>query len=301
MKMRKFIFTGLFLLSGLTIVSAQVKLSFNPEKGKKYEYLTEVVQITKNTAMGQEMSSETEMNMKYLMEVVEKTSQETQAQFTYQDISYIVTSPMMKMGYDSKNPIETPSDMDKMLDKMFGTLIGKPFTLTIAPDGSVKSVTGMDAIVENMSKAVDADGQIAAQMSGAIKQQFSENAIKNMFEQSLKTYPDKTVKAGDSWTVENTADISNMNLKMKNKYTLKEIKKNLADIAVESDLEMKPGAGMEGLLTGTQTGVMSVDTKTGIPVSSDLTQIVKGTLKTQGIDILMDMTTKSKLTIKEVR
>ena len=299
--MKKIVFTGLFLLSGITIVSAQVKLSFNPEKGKKYEYQTELIQLSKNTAMGQEMASEMEMSMKYLMEIAEKTPQETKAQFTYQDISYIITSPMMKMGYDSKNPIENPSDMDKMLGKMFGTLIGKPFTLTITPDGSVKSVTGMDAIAENMTQSVAANGQMAAQMSGAIKQQFGENAIKGSFEQSLKIYPANAVKAGDSWVVENTLDISNMNTKTKTKYTLKGIKNNMADIVVESTLEMKPGAGMEGSLTGTQTGTMQVDVKTGMPVSSDMSQSIKGTLKTQGIDILTDMTNKVKLSTKEVK
>ena len=301
--MKKIISTSLILLLGFTIASAQIKLSFNPQKGAKYEYQTEMIQISKNAAMGQEMTSETEISMKYLMEVVEKSTDEIQTVFTYQDISYIITSPMMKMGYDSKNTIENPSDMDKILEQIFSTLIGKPFTLTIAPDGSVKSVTGMDAIAENMSQSVGND-QIAAQLTVAIKQQFSEDAIKRVFEQSLKIYPDNPVKVGNSWNVNNAIEISGMGTNTKTKYTLKAVKKDMADIAVESTLDLKPGAGMpgaEGLLTGTQNGSMVVEIKTGMPVSSDLTQIVKGSLKMQGIDILMDMTTKSKMSTKEVK
>ena len=301
--MKKIISTSLILLLGFTIASAQIKLSFNPQKGAKYEYQTEMIQISKNAAMGQEMTSETEISMKYLMEVVEKSTDEIQTVFTYQDISYIITSPMMKMGYDSKNTIENPSDMDKILEQIFSTLIGKPFTLTIAPDGSVKSVTGMDAIAESMSQSVGND-QIAAQLTVAIKQQFSEDAIKRVFEQSLKIYPDNPVKVGNSWNVNNAIEISGMGTNTKTKYTLKAVKKEMADIAIESTLEMKPGeatAGAEGLLTGTQIGTMVIDVKTGMPVSSDLTQIVKGSTKMQGIDILMDMTTKSKMSTKEVK
>jgi hypothetical protein len=301
MKTRSIIFAALFLASGLTLVSAQVKLSFNPAKDTKYEYAMQMVQTIEQNAMGQKIPMETEMDMTYLMEIKGKTPQETQAQFTYRDIAYILSSPMMKMGYDSKNPVENPSEMDRMLSKIFSTLIGKPFTLNIAPDGSVKSVTGMNAIAENMTKAVAADGQMAAQVSAAVKQQFSDAAMKNMFEQSLKIYPANAVKPGDSWNVENTMAISGMNTTVKTKYTLKEVRKNEVTIAVEATMDMQSGAGMEGKLTGTQTGTMLVDVKTGMPVSGELSQNIKGSVKTQGIDVLMDMNTKTKMSTKEVK
>jgi hypothetical protein len=301
MKMRRVIFTGLFLLSGLAVASAQVKLSFNPAKGKKYEYAMQMVQTIEQNAMGQKIPMETEMDMKYLMEIKDKNSQQTQAQFTYRDISYVLSSPMMKMGYDSKNPVENPSEMDRTLNRIFSTLIGKPFTLNVAPDGSVKSVTGMDAIAGNMTRAVAADGQMAAQVSAQMKQQFSDEAVKNMFEQSLKIYPASAVKPGDSWNTESTAAVSGMNTTVKTRYTLKEVKKNEATIAVESTVDMQPGAGVEGKLSGTQTGTMLVDVKTGMPVSSELSQNIKGSIKTQGIDVLMDLSTKTKMSTKEVK
>ena len=49
MKMKGFFFAALFLTSGLTIVPAQVKLSFNPAKGAKYEYQTELTTKWKTT------------------------------------------------------------------------------------------------------------------------------------------------------------------------------------------------------------------------------------------------------------
>jgi hypothetical protein len=301
MKTKKFIVAGCFLLSGLAVASAQVKLSFNPAKGTKYEYAMQMVQTVEQNAMGQKIPMETEMDIMYLMEIKNKTSQETQAQFTYRDISCIISSPVIKMGYDSKNPVENPSEMDKMLDMIFSTLIGKPFTINVAPDGSVKSVTGMDAIAENMTQAIAAGGQIAAQVGASMKQQFSDVAVKNMFEQSLKIYPVNAVKPGDSWSVESIVTLSGMNTTINTKYTLKEVKKNEAAIAMEATVNMQPGAGMEGSLSGTQIGTMLVDVKTGMPVSSELAQNIKGSIKTQGIDVSMDMNTKTTMSTKEVK
>lgn len=273
---------------------------FNPARGAKYEYAMQTVQRLEQNAMGQKIPVETEMDMVYLMEIKDKNPQETQAQFTYRDIAVVISSPMMKMGYDSKNPVENPSAMDKTFARMFGALIGQPFGLSIAPDGSVKSVTGMDAIAEKMTRAVTGDGAMAAQLSAQMKQQFSNVAVKSMFEQSLKIYPAVAVKPGDSWNVENTMTVSGMNTIIRIKYTLKEVGKNGATIGMDATLDMQSGAGMEGTLSGTQTGVMTVDVKSGMPVSSELSQKINGTLKAQGVDILMDMNTKTKISTKEL-
>jgi hypothetical protein len=301
MKTKKFIVAGCFLLSGLAVASAQVKLSFNPAKGTKYEYTTQMVQTVEQNVMGQKIPMETEMDITYLMEIKDKTRQEIQAQFTYRDISCIISSPMIKMGYDSKNPVENPSEMDKMFDMLFSVLIGKPFTISIAPDGSVKSVTGMDAIAENMTRAIAAGGQIAAQVGVSMQQQFSDEAVKNMFEQSLRIYPADAVKPGDSWNVENIMTLSGVNTAINTEYTLKEVKKNEAAIAMEATVNMQPGAGMEGNLSGTQAGTMLINVKTGMSVSTELSRTVKGSLKAQGIDVAMDMNTKMTMSTKEIK
>lgn len=298
--MKRIVCAGLLLLAATAFVSAQVKLTFNPDKGKKYEYRTEIVQTIKQAVMGQEIPMETEMSMNYLMDIKEKTSQETKAEFAYKDIAYIISSPMMKMGCDSRTPVENPTEMDKMLGGMLGSMIGKPFEVVIAPDGSVKSVTGMDAIVEGMAGSASG-GQMAAQVGAAMKQQFNDAAIKSTFEQSMKIYPVNAVKVGDSWNVEQNISISGMNSATKAKYTLKEVKKNIAVVALEATIELKPAAGMEGSLTGTMTGNMQIDTKTGLPTTSDISQIIKGSIKAQGMDVTMDIDSKIKNSISEVK
>ena len=301
MKMKRFFFAALFLMSGLTIVPAQVKLSFNPPKGAKYEYQTEMIQDAKQSVMGQEIPVETEVSMNYLMEIMDKTPQETTVQITYQEVAYIISSPMMNMGYDSKNPIENPSDFDQMLAKMFSKILGQSFVLVIAPDGSVKSVTGMDAIGESMSSAIASDGQMIAQLGAQMKLQFNDDAMKNTFEQSFKIYPADAVRTGNSWNTKNTMTVNGMNTDISTKYTLKSVSRNVATIAVEGEVEMTPGAGMEGKVAGTQSGTMTVDTGTGLSLTGDVSQNIKGALKVQGMDVQMEMKTKMKTSIKEVK
>jgi hypothetical protein len=70
---------------------------------------------------------------------------------------------------------------------------------------------------------------------------------------------------------------------------------------MDATVEMKPGAGMEGKLGGTQSGVLLVDVKTGMPVSSDMTQNLKGNMKMQGVNLDMDLTTRIKMAVKEIK
>jgi hypothetical protein len=301
MKIKRIVLASMFLVSGLAIAPAQVKLSFNPEKGAKYEYQTEMIQNNKTHVMGQEVPVEMEISSNYLMEIVDKTSDEIHVKFTYQEITYIISSPMMKMGYDSKNPIENPSDMDNMFGKMLGNLLGASVMVVFAPDGSAKSVTGMDAIAENMAGTVVNDGQIATQMAAQMKQTFSDVSMKSSFEQLFRIYPDNPVRAGNKWEIESETTINNMNTGFKTNYTLKNVSRNMATIAVESVIEMNPGAGMDGKLTGTQTGTINMNTQTGLPETGNMTQNMKGSVSTQGMDMQMEMVTQIKSSIKEVK
>jgi len=294
-KRKGLVCASLCLMSCFFTVSAQVKLSFNPEKGAKYEYRMETVQTIKQNVMGQEILMETEMNGTYLMEIKEKTPQEIHAVLTYQEFRFVVSSMMMKIRYDSKKPIENPSDMDKMFEKMFSTLIGKPFTVVFAPNGSVKSVTGMEEIIENMLKATSGDGQVVAIMGSQMTQLFNDEGMKNMFEQSFNFYPDNAVKVGDSWDTEITMPMGDMKFGIKTKNTLKKVSTNMATIEVAGDINMDMG---EGKFTGTQTGTMIVDTTTGLPVTSDVSLNMQGFFNAQGMEMQMEIITKTKTTTK---
>ena len=301
MKMKKILFVALFLVASLKITLAQVKLSFNPEKGAKYEYQMETIQNIKQSVMGQEIPMETEVNMTYLIEIKDKTPQEVHVHFVYQDLAYTVSNPMMKMKYDSKNPAENPSEMERTYERAFSNLINKPFLAVITPDGTIKSVTKLDADTESTTNATSANWQIDAQIAAQINQQFSGDAMKNILEQSFKIYPANAVKIGDNWNIESMATMNNINTSVKTKYTLKEINRNIATAIVEADIEMNPETVMEGKLAGTQVGTMTIDIETGLPVTNDMSQNVLGLVKAQGMEMQMELTGKIKGSIKKIK
>ena len=72
----------------------------------------------------------------------------------------------------------------------------------------------------------------------------------------------------------------------------------MATIEVTSDFDMDMG---EGKLPGTQTGTMIVDTTTGMPVTSDVSLNIKGSIKVQGMEIQMELVQKKKTTTKAIR
>ena len=293
----KSICASLCLMLSLITVSAQIKLSFNPELETKYEYQMEGIQNLKQNVMGQEMSMKTVMKGTYLMEIKDKTPQEIHTQMTYQGFTIVVSSSVLNVTYDSKVPNKNPSEMDKMFEKMFSTLIGKPFTVVFALDGSVKSVSGMGDIIKNMLESISDDEQLATQMGAQMSQMFSDETMKNMFGQSFNAYPDNTVKVGDSWDMENTIPMNNMNLSIKTKNTLKKINKNKATIEVTGNMDMEME---ESKFTGIQTGTTIIDTTTGLPVTNDVSLNMKGTVKTQGMEIQMEIISKAKTEIKKI-
>jgi hypothetical protein len=298
-KMKKTVCTGLLLMLCSIMASAQVKLSFNPASGAKYEYLTELVQNAKISVMGQTIPMETEMKGTFLMEIKDKTPQEIRVQMSYQKITFLLSSSVLKIKYDSKKPIKKPSETEKMFEKMFSKIIGKPFTVVFSPEGSVKSVLGMDVILKNMLEGLSGSGQMIIEQ---MNQLFSEESMKNTFEQSFNFYPDNAVKEGDSWNKEYTMPLGGINCNIKSKNTLTKINANMATVETTGDMDMDMDMEMgQGKFTGTQTGTMMIDTTTGLPATSDILLNMKGTLSTQGVDTQVEMVVKTKTEIKKIK
>ena len=296
--MKKFLIASLFLLSNLAAGSESINLSFNPENNATYEYRMEMLQNVEQDILGLDVPLKTEMKATYSMEILDKTAQEIHTQIIFREIAYMLSSSMLKMKYDSRNPIKNPTKTDKMLERMFDKMIDKPISVVIAPDGSVKSVTGMDAIVEDMSRAVAADGPTAAQAGAAMKRQFGDAAMKNTLEQSFKIYPANVVKIGDSWNSETTMMTANMNIDFNTKSTLKEIEMRNAVVAIESDIKMSSDA--KGKIAGTQVGTVIIDGTTGLPLTADMSQNAKGFIVMQGINVPVKLTGKMKTSLERV-
>jgi len=300
MKMKRIVITGICLTFAFTITQAQVTLQFAPEAGANYEYRTEIVQNIKQRVGDRTLPIEETVTMDFLMNVKSRNAKGAETYFTFRDISYLLSSPMLQMEYDSKKLKSNASPLDKMQEKIFGSVVGKSFTLVISPDGTVKNVNGVDAITKEIKRAVAADGPMGDQMSASeIQQWLGKDALKGMFEQSFRIYPAKEVKVGDHWTVKSKYGISNKKSTITTVYTLTSIQNDLANISVDATVIFEPAGGVEGTLSGSQAGEIIVNTKTGIPVSSDLTLNINGNVKQNNMNMVMEMIAKMKTIINE--
>ncbi|NDV59586.1 DUF6263 family protein [Bacteroides sp. 519] len=292
--MKKALFVVLWVCVGLTAM-AQITLNFNPEKGSKYEYQMEMIQKISQDIMGQKMDMNQKMVLTYDMDIIAKSATESTIEFMYKDVVYNLGSAMINASYDSKSTTPPSGNVNEMMAKIFSCLLNKKFTLVLTADGSVKSVEGMQAIIDDMMKAMGND-MAAQQMGQQMSQQFGDEAMKASFEQAFKIYPGKAIKAGDSWTIAQQIGTGGMDMNLNTTYTLKSTNGNIAPADVKSTIN-----GLNGQLTGTQEGSIEFDIKSGLPMTSKMVQKVGGKVSANGMEIPMDITSNINIYVKKVK
>ena len=298
MKVKIFLLCAAFIFAGM-LAQAQVKLSFNPAKGEKYAYRTVSDQKTQMNFGGQSM------NMNFLVEVVtemnvrENNNAEISVDYIYKEMAMTSSSPMLSFKIDTKNKTASTTDFEKIGISLFDCIVGKTLQVVVLPDGRVKSFNGYGAIKDAFQKVLaTASGNNPQMANMLITSAFTEDAMKNSFEQSFKIYPNKEVKIGDTWNnvLSYSTDASSSNTN--NTFTVKSIANGIALIDVISATSTKP-AGGAGEMKGEQKGEMKVNVKTGMVVESSLSGTAKGNFSSPGGEGSMEQTSKTTVTLQK--
>lgn len=276
---------------GSTVSSEAVDLKLNFKPGDKFLYSTKIDQkigYTENMSMNQSM----------LMEMVYAYSGEEggnkKLSITYDHIVMNMTSPMGNTTYDSKDPKRGETDM-----KMMDNLIGKSFSISVAPNGDIVKVDSLADLINSLSASIDKSA------SSEIASQFSDTAVKLMMQNSFDIYPGKVVKVGETWSKKSQMGFSGIKVNVENTYTLKSVSGNKATIAVTSVMTLPKtnmgaaAGGMEMEMTGKQEGTIDVDISSGQIISGKTAQDIKGTMT--GMGQKMPMTIKGDITISSKR
>lgn len=282
-------------------------LSFAPKKGKKYEYVMNTVQDVEMEQMGQKINSKTNIGFTYLMAVGEKDNDNnTTVVTTFKRIAFTSESPMGKMAYDSDNIDTNNNPMMGIMAKAFSSLVNKSITLMVNDKGEVVALSGMEAIFADMIKSMGLDSLPEAdQILTQLKPQFSDDQFKKTFDEMLRILPGKSINIGESWDIETEKNLMNMGIKTKSTYTLKEMNGKNAVVTLSSAFDVvKSGAELQGgemKMNGTQTGTITVDTETGFPLQSNITQDINTTTNAMGMEIPMKMKGLITITSKEIK
>ncbi len=293
--MKQIVLTACCLMTGM-MATAQVSLSFNPDKGAKYRYHYELQQNFTQSIMDQEISFNQNMSTVYDMNIINKTDTEIQTEFIYEEVHFEMTGGMMSMKYDSNHAPGDTSQIDSSVSKLFDCLTGSHFNALIATDGTVKSVSGMEVILDKMLNVLDGEVHELTPLKAAMTQQFNNEAIRKNFEQSTKIYPDKPVKIGDSWSIEQTIEILGMSLKTVSTYELISNTQETAIANIQSIITES-----HGKLSGNQSGTVEFDLRTGMAKNANLKQHIKGSIVANGMDIPLDVTSDIKTTTATIQ
>jgi len=95
--------------------------------------------------------------------------------------------------YDSDSG-EPPADPQT---RMAAAMAGISYTMVVSPEGTVKSIQGLDQLREKILSALPPEQVAMAQSMGG--ELFSEEAITRMAQQNVQVFPDEAVGPGDSW------------------------------------------------------------------------------------------------------
>lgn len=271
-------------IAGIAAAAAQVTLAFNPDKGATYLYTMEMDQNILQKLMGQEIPMGQKLTTLYNMDVIDKTHDQIHLRFTYRDFYYELANSMMSIKYDSREPEDsTATASDMGISQIYKSMIGKELDVVMGTDGTVHTVTGMEAIIEGMQESVSGNAA-GSSFVDAMKLSYNDEAMRSTFEQQFKMYPAEPVREGESWQATQDVNAGGLGMSIASTYTLRFVDKGIAMVDVVSKISTP-----DSTLAGTQQGQFSIDVRTGLQNHTRLEQEMKGNFSTQGVDVEMEM------------
>lgn len=287
---------GLFTCQA-TFAQKAITLQQNFQPGKKYGYAMSYDQNIGQNIMGQDLTMKQIMKIDYSFDISTATAPDKNVKVTYNKIYSLSDAMGASTEYDSEKDNGTENNP-------LSALKGASFNMVITPKGTVKSVSGVEKMLNDMAEKSSKDSSTISKIKEALNKQFGPEAIKASMEAALKIYPEKPVKPGESWIVE--TELKNiLPIKMKTTYTLKEVKENKAYVSVTGILNaVGPveimGFTMQTNLNGNNNGDMVIDVKSGLALDSDMKIIIGGTMTAMGQEIKMKIDGQNKINGKEL-
>jgi hypothetical protein len=134
-----------------------------------------------------------------------------------------------------------------------------------------------------------------------MKKMFSKEQMNSMLGMMFQMYPDKPVKAGESWEKEIETAIAEVKMKLKAKFKLKSVKDGVAFIEVSGKFNGNGSMNQNGVeadmdIQGEQDGQMSIGLADGYMKSNDYTMDMKASMNVMGQKV--PMTIKAKYLMK---
>ena len=263
----------------------KVDIKLNLHQGATYHLRTTNDQTTSQTVQGREMSMQQKTVNEMAFAVSSIKDGDITLQVTNEHIIADITSPRDTSHYDSN----VAGELNHPMLKALAAMAGQSYEMVIGTDGKLKSLTGMDKIVDRIIESLEMPETPARDaILASIRKNFGEDAFKDQWGVTFAAYPGKPVGPGDSWQVsfETTAGFP---IAFTGAWTLQELSGSEAVLGVDTKISTKPGAEPMEMgpmkvsmdIAGTQTGTLRLARDTGWIVGGKLVQSFSGTNKVE--------------------
>ena len=258
-----------------------VDLKLNLAEGKTFDYAFDYEIIQK--ADGREVT--TNLAMAYTVEVLPSPGLSRTMKATYNRVAMKIQTAEQTMEIDTDQPTlqYDPASTNPMhvFALAFQRLIGRSFTVTTTPNGDIDTVAGFRTIMRGVLDSLPVSEEAKLDVAQAMEQQFSDEAVKRMFEQTFNIFPGKPVAVNDDWTKQTTTPANLLqNIETENTYTLDQIEGNSVKLSLKSDINTGSGD-----LFGMQNGMLVVDVPTGLVVHGVIRQNFKSKSAAQPMEL----------------
>ncbi|HJN06543.1 MAG TPA: DUF6263 family protein [Bacteroidales bacterium] len=266
---------GLFLFS-ISGVFAQksVELQYNLNKGDKYLFITDIDMDMTFDARGTTTTMNSVMGIQMTSLINNIDGKEITQEITIDRIKMNQQIFGMELNYDSGDSSTFTSGMGAQIGEQMNKIIGATVMIIMDNHGNYKEVD-FGSITDN-SDLIDNFG------SG----------------NSYAVYPEKKVKVGDSWETD-IKPLEKSEMKVHVVYTLLKMTRKQAVIGVEGVLSGNEVEGQEINLSGTTTGEMIVDRKTGMLIQSTIDTEIALDLERGDVKIPATMMSTSETNVKK--
>jgi hypothetical protein len=277
----KKVFSLLFIACLLVFIGCQSTktatvsklLKFNFEKGRGYDYEL----ILNMDQVENKETRQTDMTAYYSMYVTADSGNVKTIKTKYERFKINLELAGLNMEIDTEKPMPVAAgdkmeDAFKMMNKFFGAIKGKDFTIKVNGEGKILEITGFEAIANSVADSMGLTGERRENMLMVFGKQFNEKSVKDQLERFLFIFPDKEVKVGDSWEKSNITG-GMMGGTYSSVYTVTDIEGDMVTLEEST----KIGSDKDpGKMNGKISGTLTIDSKTGLVVKAD--QDITGTI-----------------------
>jgi hypothetical protein len=121
---------------------------------------------------------------------------------SFESMRMDITSPGGSVTFDAAKPDPAAAPPEQAVQKLFAAMLNEPFTVTMTPTGKLVKIEGFTRLMDKVFAAFPASDP---QTAGALQQMratLSDEQMMSMFSQGFPEFPQRPLKAGDSWTGE---------------------------------------------------------------------------------------------------